>query len=63
MRIRVKAVISGTRNGLDWPAVGEELDVPGEEGAQLCASGAADPVATEAPAERAVVTKSAEKRK
>lgn len=45
MRIRMKGVIAGPRNGVDWPPVGGELDVPDEEGASLCASGLAEPVA------------------
>ena len=44
MRIRMKAVLTGTRDGVPWPAPGEELTVPDEEGAQLCAQGQAVPV-------------------
>ena len=45
MRVRMKATLSGTRNGAPWPARGEELDVPDEEGALLCANDLAEPVA------------------
>ena len=35
MKIQIAAVISGTRNGADWPAPGEILDVPEDEATQL----------------------------
>ena len=35
MKIQIAAVISGTRNGVDWPAPGEILDVPQDEAEQL----------------------------
>ena len=44
MKIKMKYQVSGTRDGQDWPAIGEELTVPDEEGAELCASGIAEPV-------------------
>lgn len=44
MRIRMKAQVSGTRNGADWPARGEEMDVTDAEGAAYCAAGMAEPV-------------------
>ena len=47
--------ISGGRgDGTPWPDVGGELDVSDDEGAQLCASGLAAPVAQDAPVETAV---------
>lgn len=45
MRVRMKAEISGTRDGGDWPRPGEILDVSDDEGAHLCAAGLAAPVA------------------
>ncbi len=63
MRIRIAATISGTRNGQDWPPIGTEMDVPDIEGAELCRTGLAQPVATQPEPERAVSTKPAEKRK
>lgn len=51
MKVQIRARITGTRNGVEWPAPGEHLDVPDDEGAQLCAQGLATPVA--ATAERA----------
>lgn len=40
----MKGTIAGPRDGADWPPPGGELEVPDDEGAQLCASGLADPV-------------------
>lgn len=36
--------ISGTRNGVDWPAPGETVDVPEWEAADLVSNGFAEPV-------------------
>lgn len=55
MRIRMITAVSGTRDGLLWPAPGAEFDVPNAEGRDLCAAGLATPVAVPAPAERAEV--------
>ncbi len=44
MRIRMKVEISGNRNGQAWPALGEVVDLPGAEAAQLCAAGMAETV-------------------
>jgi hypothetical protein len=49
MRIKMKQVITGLRDGVSWPAIGGTLVVPDAEGAQLCGQGIAEPVA-EAPA-------------
>jgi hypothetical protein len=35
----------GRYDGREWPRVGEDFDVPDEEGAGLCAQGSAVPVA------------------
>jgi hypothetical protein len=51
MKVQIRARITGTRDGVEWPKPGELLDVPDEEGAQLCAQGLATPVV--ATAERA----------
>lgn len=48
MRIRMKTQVSGSRNGVPWPPRGGVLDVPDDEGAELCASGVSVPVADEA---------------
>lgn len=53
MRVRMTGTVSGSRNGVDWPARGEELELPDDEGALLCQSGIAEPVADrEKPATR-----------
>lgn len=56
MRVRLKMQISGTRSVGEWPEPGGELDVSDAEGADLCASGIAEPVAVKPAEERAVVT-------
>jgi hypothetical protein len=48
MRIKMKQVITGLRDGAAWPAIGDTIVVPDAEGAQLCGQGVAEPVA-EAP--------------
>lgn len=45
MKIRMKADVSGSRNGQLWPPRGGTLELPDDEGAALCASGIAEPVA------------------
>ena len=46
MKIRMIEQRSGGRyDGRTWPPVGEDFDVPDEEGAGLCAQGSAIPVA------------------
>lgn len=42
--------MSGTRDGADWPARGELLNVSDDEGAQLIAAGLADVAESDAPA-------------
>ena len=47
MKIRMTEHRSGGRyDGRPWPPVGEDFDVPDEEGAGLCAQGSAIPVVT-----------------
>jgi len=45
MRVKIKGDMSGTRDGQPWPTRGEEIDLPDDEGAALCAQGMAEPVA------------------
>jgi hypothetical protein len=42
MRVRMKSFISGTRDGVDWPGPGEELDVPDAEAVELLNAGLAE---------------------
>ena len=61
MKVTMRAEISGTRNGVDWPKKGGEIDLPDQEAADMCAAGLAEPVAApEQP--RKAVAKKAEKR-
>jgi len=41
VRVTMKARITGTRNGVDWPAPGETVDLPQDEAEQLVANGLA----------------------
>lgn len=41
MRVRMRADISGTRNGERWPRRGELVDVPDAEGEHLVSAGLA----------------------
>ena len=45
MRIKMKQMITGLRDGAAWPAIGDTIVVPDAEGAQLCGQGVAEPVA------------------
>jgi hypothetical protein len=47
MLIKLTTQITGTRDGVDWPAVGETIDVPDSEAADMIAAGLA--VEVEAP--------------
>lgn len=38
------ANITGCRNGISWPAVGGEIDLPDSEAAEMCAAGFVEPV-------------------
>lgn len=49
MKIRMKAALTGFRDGARWPGIGLVLIVSDAEGADLCAAGLADPVADTAP--------------
>ncbi|RSN64035.1 hypothetical protein DMH12_04495 [Streptomyces sp. WAC 04229] len=42
MRVRMKATISGTRDGKSWPERGESVDLPEAEAKQLVAAGLAE---------------------
>ena len=55
MKVQIKGDISGSRDGAPWPKRGETMELPDDEGAQLCASGLAVPVSVkDADAEKAV---------
>ena len=63
MKVRIKVQPTGLLNGREWPAAGEEIDVPDVVGADLCASGAAIPVAEKRAEKRPAAKKTTEKRK
>jgi hypothetical protein len=50
MRIEMRAQLSGTRDGVEWPAPGEVVDLPDDEAAQLIADGLAQPSLPAPPA-------------
>ena len=54
MRIKLKVHLTGTRNGVEWPAYGEEIDLPDEEAADMVAAGMAEPATKHRDAEKAV---------
>lgn len=43
MRVRMLRHISGSRNGIEWPPAGGELDLPDSEAADLIANRYAEP--------------------
>lgn len=61
MKITMKATISGTRDGVDWPKPGESLDVPDAEAVDLLSAGLAVPAPAPEP-EKAVERRPVEKR-
>jgi hypothetical protein len=63
MKVRIKVQPSGLLNGVPWPAEGEEIDLPDVVAADLCASGAATPVAAKKAAEKRPAADKGEKRK
>lgn len=44
MTVRMKQQMSGTRDGKDWPAPGEKIDLPADEAVSLLAGGVAEQV-------------------
>lgn len=64
MKIKMKVGITGTRDGVRWPAPGGEITVPDSEGADLCAQGLAEPVAEQPkPEKRAAAPRKAAAKK
>lgn len=56
MKIRMKTQLTGSRNGVRWPAPGETKDLPDGEALDLVKAGLAEPVKAEPekrPAKRA----------
>lgn len=61
MKVRMKVGVSGSRNGQVWPPIGETMDLPDHEGAELCAANMAEPVKSDTT-ERAVPRRPVETR-
>jgi hypothetical protein len=53
MRVRMKATLSGTRDGTPWPAAGGHVDLPAEEAQHLVTAGLA--VEDDSPREETAV--------
>jgi len=45
MKVEMCARISGTRNGVDWPGIGETIELPDDEAVAMIGSGLARAVA------------------
>jgi len=43
-KVKMKFQITGTRDGLDWPAAGDTIDVPADEADDLVRAGVAEKV-------------------
>jgi hypothetical protein len=56
MLVKMKADISGSRDGKPWPRPGFTLDVPDWEARELIDQGMAEPAPAVAPVEAAVVS-------
>lgn len=54
MKVRMLVKVQGTRDGADWPEIGDTITVPDAEGADLCATGLAEPVKSGKTVETAV---------
>ena len=61
MKVKLTVSISGLRDNVPWPALGEVVDLPDDEAAHMCAVGHAEPV-VEDRVEKRPATKRAEKR-
>lgn len=49
MRVQMKASMSGLRDGAEWPKVGEVIDLPDQEAADMIRVGNATPVSEDPP--------------
>jgi len=52
----MRVQISGTRDGVAWPAPGEVVDLSDAEAAKLCGNGSASPVAEKEKVDKAVAS-------
>lgn len=51
MKVRMKTLLTGSVNGVRWPAPGETVEVDDQVGADVCSNGYAEPVASK-PSDR-----------
>ncbi len=49
MKVQMRVQVTGTRDGVEWPAPGSVVDLPDEEAASLIAGGMALRVAGQEP--------------
>lgn len=61
MKVIMKATITGTRDGVDWPAVGEPVHLPDSEATAMLRAGLVGPAEPDKP-ETATDPKPVEKR-
>ena len=59
MKVRMKQKITGTRAGKEWPNIGDTIDVPDSEAADLIRIDAAEPVGREAAVVQPAATETA----
>lgn len=57
MKVQMRVGITGTRNGLDWPAPGGVVDLPDDEARSMIAAGLAAEVAVAREPEKAATPK------
>lgn len=48
MKVRMAVSLSGTRDGADWPAIGETIDLPNDEAVGYLNAGICVPVEDDA---------------
>jgi len=54
IKIRLKVGLTGTRNGVEWPPRGSEVELPDQEALEMIQAGMAEPVTSFRNAEKAV---------
>lgn len=52
MKVQMKVSISGTRDGQDWPAIGEIVDLPNDEAVSMLNAGLVSAVESSKPETR-----------
>jgi len=57
VKVRMLMQITGSRDGVRWPAPGGTVELPDAEAAKMCAAGYAEPVASADRSEKATLRK------